>query len=50
MKRAVTLYRGWKTKRNFVQLVMTLDRRLLNDVGFPPEIVEQRLSTPFWKY
>ncbi len=50
MKRAVTLYRGWKTKRHFVQLVMTLDRRLLNDVGFPPEIVEQRLSTPFWKF
>ncbi len=50
MKRAVTLYRGWKTKRNFVHLVMNLDRRLLNDVGFPPEIVQQRLSTPFWKY
>jgi hypothetical protein len=27
-----------------------MDRRLLNDVGFSPELVEQKLSTPFWKF
>lgn len=50
MKRAASLYKGWRMKRNFIHMVMTMDRRLLNDVGFSPEMVEQKLSTPFWKF
>ncbi|MEC7815360.1 MAG: DUF1127 domain-containing protein [Pseudomonadota bacterium] len=50
MKRAASLYKGWRMKRNFVHLVSTMDPRLLNDVGFSPEIVERKLSTPFWKF
>lgn len=37
-------------KRHFVHLVTTMDSRLLKDVGYPPELVEQKLSTPFWKF
>ena len=50
MKRAAAMYQGWRMKRNFVQLVMTMDPRLLNDVGFSPDVVHQRLRTPFWKF
>ncbi len=50
MKRAVTFYRGWKMKRDFVHLVTTMDRRLLIDAGLSPDIVVQRLNTPFWKF
>lgn len=50
MNRAVSVYRGWRKKRDFTQLVLTKDARLLKDVGYPPEIVEQRLRTPFWKF
>jgi uncharacterized protein YjiS (DUF1127 family) len=27
-----------------------MDRHLLQDVGISPELVEQKLSTPFWKF
>jgi len=37
-------------KRNFLHLVHTMEPRLLQDVGYPPEVVEQRLKTPFWKF
>jgi len=37
-------------KRNFLHLVTTTDPRLLKDVGYPPEVVENRLRTPFWKF
>lgn len=50
MKRAVTLYRGWKMKREFMVLVTTMDRRLLNDAGISQDVVIQRLNTPFWKF
>ncbi len=50
MKRAITLYRGWKMKREFVYLVSTMDRRLLNDAGLSPDVVLQRMNTPFWKF
>jgi hypothetical protein len=50
MKRAVSVYRGWRKKRDFIQLVLTRDPRLLRDVGYPPELVQQRLQTPFWKF
>lgn len=50
MKKAVTVYRGWRKKRDFIQLVLTKEARLLTDVGYPPEIIEQRLKTPFWKF
>lgn len=50
MKTAVKVYRGWRKKREFIQLVLTKDARLLKDVGYPPEIVEQRLQVPFWKF
>ena len=50
MKRAASLYRGWRMKRNFMHLVMTMDRHLLKDVGISQELVEQKLSTPFWKF
>ncbi|MDI9245311.1 hypothetical protein [Marinobacter sp. CHS3-4] len=50
MRKAVYAYRGWRKKRDFIQLVLTKDSRLLTDVGYPPEIVQQRLSTPFWKF
>ncbi len=50
MKRAVTVYRGWRKKRDFINLVLNKDARLLKDVGYPPEIIEQRLRTPFWKF
>ncbi|MBW0146166.1 hypothetical protein [Marinobacter arenosus] len=50
MKRAAAIYQGWRMKRNFVHLVMTMDRRLLNDVGFSPDVVHQKLNTPFWKF
>ncbi|WP_166263628.1 hypothetical protein [Marinobacter caseinilyticus] len=50
MKRAVSLYKGWRMKRNFTHLVLSLDSRLLNDAGFSPEIVHQKLNTPFWKF
>ncbi len=50
MKRASAFYRGWRMKRNFIHLVMTTDRRLLNDVGFSPDVVHQKLRTPFWKF
>jgi hypothetical protein len=50
MKKAASLYKGWRMKRNFLHLVMTMDPRLLQDVGYPPEVVETRLKTPFWKF
>jgi|TARA_R110002124_G_scaffold64063_1_gene175446 hypothetical protein len=50
MKRAASLYKGWRMKRNFLHLVMTMEPRLLKDVGYPPELVAQRLDTPFWKF
>jgi len=50
MTKAVSVYRGWRKKRNFINLVLTKDARLLKDVGYPPEIIEQRLKTPFWKF
>ncbi|HET8800448.1 MAG TPA: hypothetical protein VFN01_04620 [Marinobacter sp.] len=50
MKTAATWYKGWRMKRHFVHLVTTMDSRLLKDVGYPPELVEQKLSTPFWKF
>ncbi|WP_288074104.1 hypothetical protein [Marinobacter sp.] len=50
MKRAASLHKGWRTKRNFLHLVLTMEPRLLKDVGYPPELVAQRLDTPFWKF
>lgn len=50
MTKAVSVYKGWRNKRNFIHLVLTKDARLLKDVGYPPEIIEQRLKTPFWKF
>jgi uncharacterized protein YjiS (DUF1127 family) len=50
MKRAMSVYKGWRKKRDFIHLVLTKDSRLLKDVGYPPEIIEQRLKTPFWKF
>lgn len=50
MKKAVSVFRGWRKKRDFINLVLTKDARLLNDVGYRPEIIEQRLKTPFWKF
>ncbi len=50
MNKAVSVYRGWRKKRDFIHLVMTRDARLLNDVGYRPEIIQQRLETPFWKF
>jgi uncharacterized protein YjiS (DUF1127 family) len=50
MKKAVSVYRGWRKKRDFIHLVLTKESRLLKDVGYPPEIIEQRLRTPFWKF
>ena len=50
MNKAVSVYRGWRKKRDFIHLVLTKEARLLKDVGYPPEIVEQRLRTPFWKF
>ncbi len=50
MKKAANYYRGWRMKREFIRLVLTKDARLLKDVGYPPEMVAQRLSTPFWKF
>jgi len=37
-------------KRNFVRLVENTEPRLLMDVGFPPDVIEARLRTPFWKF
>lgn len=50
MNKAVSVYKGWRMKRDFIQLILTKDARLLKDVGYPPEIVAQRLDTPFWKF
>lgn len=50
MNKAVSVYKGWRNKRNFINLVITTDARLLNDIGYRPEIIEQRLKTPFWKF
>lgn len=50
MKRAASIYKGWRMKRNFIHLVTTMDSRLLNDVGFSPEVVAKRLNTPFWEF
>ncbi|NMT64953.1 hypothetical protein [Marinobacter orientalis] len=50
MSKAASLYKGWRMKRNFLRLVLTTEPRLLKDVGYPPEVVEQRLRTPFWKF
>lgn len=50
MKNAVSVYRGWRKKREFIQLVLSKEPRLLKDVGYPPELIEQRLKTPFWKF
>lgn len=50
MKRAASLYKGWRMKRNFLHLALTMEPRLLKDVGYPPELVAQRLDTPFWKF
>lgn len=50
MKKIVSVYTGWRKKRDFTKLVLSKEARLLKDVGYPPEIVEQRLRTPFWKF
>ncbi len=50
MKKAASLYKGWRMKRDFLHLVHTTDPRLLLDVGISPDVVEQRRKTPFWKF
>lgn len=50
MKKAASLYKGWRMKRNFLHLIHTTEPRLLMDAGYPPEVVEQRLRTPFWRF
>ncbi len=50
MKKARAVYRGWRRKRDFVKLILTREARLLKDIGLTPEIVYQRLNTPFWKF
>lgn len=50
MKKVVSVYQGWRRKRDFTNLVLQKEARLLKDVGYPPEIIAQRLRTPFWKF
>lgn len=50
MKKVVSVYHGWRKKRDFINLVLHKEARLLKDVGYPPEVIAQRLRTPFWDF
>ncbi len=50
MKTASDWIKGWRMKRNFVRLVKSKEPRLLRDAGFTPDVVYQKLRTPFWKF
>ena len=46
----ITLFQKWQNKRQFSNLVHSLDDHLLNDVGLSRDFVYQKLKTPFWKF
>lgn len=50
MSTAVSMYRRWRSKRNFMHLVENKDARLLEDVGLPMDVVQKKLNTPFWRF
>lgn len=50
MKKAVSLYQKWRQKQNFVHLALSMDQRLMSDIGFTHDVVQEKLRTPFWKY
>lgn len=50
MSTVTGLFAKWRQKRSFVHLAQTMEPRLMADVGFPPDVVREKLNTPFWRF